>query len=108
MPANIVNDFELVQIQIGQHVILLILISIGNNVRQLVVKLMPIIKPRQAIMPRLIIELSLNNTVVIGATVLGAVLFYPAFHLSEKVFRLYLERRSRMAADRAPAETSSE
>ena len=32
---------------------------------------------------------SLNNTVVLGGTVLGAALFYPAYHLSEMLFERY-------------------
>ncbi len=52
---------------------------------------------------------ALNNTVVIGATVLGATLFYPTFHLSEKAFHLLIERRRRsQVASPGPTEASSE
>ena len=51
---------------------------------------------------------ALNNTVVLGATVLGAVLFYPTFHLSEKVFRVWIDRRNRISALSTPNEASPE
>jgi uncharacterized protein (TIGR03546 family) len=35
---------------------------------------------------------SLNNTVVVGGLLLGIVLFYPLYHLSESIFRWLLPR----------------